>query len=150
MERKGEGDMMKKIGTLLLAVCMVTVMMPAMAFAEGEGGTAEQAKLKFSASTLEHGSVSYSVGEAGRVFEVNPKNAGVDGFIWTEDLINLKGQKVKIYTQPQEGYVLDYIAAKEGEAANAPVAWDGNLSDGVYSFTLDSLQIKSQGENEEH
>lgn len=129
--------MMKKIWTLLLAVCMVTVMMPAFAFAGDADGGAEQAKLKFSASSLEHGRVSYSVGDSS-VVDVDPANAGEDGFLWTEDLISFKRQKVKIYIQPQEGYVLDYITAKEGEGEDAKPAWDGNLSDGVYSFTLDS------------
>lgn len=119
--------MMKKICTLLLAVCMVTVMMPAMAFADGESS------LKFSANNLEHGRIFYKVGNE-EAIEVTSTNNQEDIIINSLASNDTNPTIVTISATPNDGYRLDSINVYESDGK---LAFNGNLNnDGTYSFPL--------------
>lgn len=119
--------MMKKIGTLLLAVCMVTVMMPAMAFADGESS------LKFSANDLEHGRIFYKVGNE-EAIEVTSTNNQEDIIINSLASNDTNPTIVTISATPNDGYRLDSINVSESDGKPA---YKGVLNnDGTYSFQL--------------
>ena len=119
--------MMKKIWTLLLAVCMVTVMMPAMAFADGESS------LKFSANDLEHGRIFYKVGNE-EAIEVTSTNNQEDIIINSLASNDTNPTIVTISATPNDGYRLDSINVSESDGKPAHKGVLNN--DGTYSFPL--------------
>ncbi|MCI5721485.1 MAG: hypothetical protein MR328_03340, partial [Firmicutes bacterium] len=124
----------RRLLAILMAVCLVCAYMPASAFG------VEGMKLKFSATELAHGSVSYKIGDADYV-DVDEATKDASGAIWIDLSSDSKGKMIYIKVTPEDSFAVNNIVAKEGDADSANPAYGGNFDKetGVYSFVLDSV-----------
>ena len=126
--------MMKKIWTLLLAVCMVTVMMPAMAFADG-GASPETHTVNFGTGSWTVGNVTVLADKSGETSLTMNDVITLTGF----DASTMKAQLVA-----SDGFTIE-LTVTEGRTSLSAKIGDGVLPDGALTFS-----VAAKGNNNQH